>query len=64
MKRAIANCVAPGQIAGETLALIVDIGSTTTGLTLMRDGCLLACRQLLGDLGQRLTRARQRPSGE
>jgi hypothetical protein len=43
---AIANCVAPGQIAGDTLALIVDIGSTTTGLTLMRDGCLLACRQL------------------
>ena len=43
---AIANCIAPGQIESDQLALIVDIGSTTTGLTLMRDGSLLACRQV------------------
>ncbi len=43
---AMANVVAPGLLAGDELALVIDIGSTTTGLTLVGDGRLLACRQV------------------
>lgn len=43
---AMANVVAPGLLSGEDLALVVDIGATTAGLTLVGDGRLLACRQV------------------
>ncbi len=42
----IANCVSPGELEGDQFALIVDIGATSTAVTLIGDGRLLACRQV------------------
>lgn len=43
---AMANAIAPGMLTGDELALVVDIGAATAGLTLVGDGRLLACRQV------------------
>ena len=42
----MANLVPHGTLAGQELALVVDIGGAVTGVTLVGDGGLLACRQL------------------